>query len=83
MCHDINPLGTTMHLKELDRQAERRLVSTSASSEAGPRAGQHGSFSVNWRAVPKLPNIDWKIFLPQLSWGSGGSGSASTSNRGC
>ncbi len=23
MCHDINPLGTTMHLKELYRQAVR------------------------------------------------------------
>lgn len=23
MCHDINPLGTTMHLKELDRLAAR------------------------------------------------------------
>ena len=23
MCHDINPLGTTMHLRELDRRAAR------------------------------------------------------------
>ena len=66
MCHDINPLGTVMHLRELDRQAESRLVSVSASSEAGRRAGQHGSFSINRRVVAKLTKIDLKLFLPRL-----------------
>ncbi len=63
MCHDINPLGTVMHLRQLDRQAERRLVSVSAA----PPAGQHGSFSIDWRAVAKLPKIDWRKFFPRLS----------------
>jgi hypothetical protein len=66
MCHDINPLGTVMHLRELDRQAEKRLVSVSASSEPGPRAGQHNRFSIHWRAVTMLTKIEWKQFFPRL-----------------
>ena len=66
MCHDINPLGTVMHLRELDRQAEKRLVSVSASSEPGPRAGQQGRLSIDWRAIAMLTKIDWIQFSPRL-----------------
>ena len=65
MCHDINPLGTVMHLRELDRQAEKRLLSISASSEASPRAGQHGRFSID-SAVAMLTKIEWKLVFPRL-----------------
>ena len=65
MCHDINPLGTVMHLRELDRRAERRLISVSASLAAGPRNGQHGSFSIDWRSVAKLTKFEWNSIFPR------------------
>ncbi len=34
MCHDINPLGTTMHLRELDRFAARTRNARRSSSPA-------------------------------------------------
>ncbi len=52
MCHDINPLGTTMHLKELDRQAARSsrvLQPASVFSASRPVAilwREHRAFSM-------------------------------------
>ena len=52
--HDINPLGTTMHLRELDRQAAPKFRSLPLRKRAGSKAplsrtGQSGSKSPSGR----------------------------------
>ncbi len=46
MCHDVNPLGTTMHLKELDRQAagSRRPLSSTGAWIGSVKQRQLGAF---------------------------------------
>ena len=56
MCHDINPLGTTMHLRELDRQAARLRASAIPAPDFRGQAGQHGGLGSRCR-------LAWSLIL--------------------
>ena len=50
MCHDINPLGTVMHLRELDRRAERSC----RGLQQAPEIRRHRDGSINFDLYRQL-----------------------------
>jgi len=51
--HDINPLATTMHLRELDRQAAPRVRAVPSQ-----KPGNFGSFSISATLVAFLRRLN-------------------------
>lgn len=62
MSFDINPLGTQMHLKQLDREAGQRSRSVSRNQSSGRPLTRHAAKYAGWiAAVTAVIALPWLV----------------------